>query len=171
MTNRLEHKLNQLSPHLLLSLINRAKKFIKTNEVYIKMCKDHGVSTDIIDIIPIKFGHLDVSARTNHSIITLNYKLLENGDFFKSYMYIVHEIEHYLAQSYGDRPTPGADDGDYLKNPAEQDAFIRQIEYIDDIFGPDQADSYTEHLLDHHDKDGEDRNELKEKLMEKVDEE
>ena len=162
-------QIKKVPPKTLLKLIQRAKDFIKKNDVFKDMCREHDVSPDIIDIVPMKFGDLPVSARTAHAVITLNYKLLTSGQFETSYMYIIHEVEHFLSQSFGEKPTPSADQGDYLKNPAEQDAFVRQIEYIDDVFGPDHADSYTEHLLDHHDKEGDDRDKLKETLMENVD--
>lgn len=158
----------KISPTVLLKLINRAKKYIKNNDVFKDMCKEWKVSPDIIDVIPIKFGELDVSARTAHGIITLNYKLLCDGDFFNNYHYICHEVEHYLQQCYGDHPTPGADNGDYLHNPAEQEGFQRQIQYIDDQFGKEEAENYVDHLLDHHDKDGKERKELENVLMDKV---
>ena len=163
-------QIKKIPPKTLMKLIQGAKNFLKKNKVFQDMCKEHDVSPEIIDVVPMKFGDLEVSARTERGCITFNYKLLQDGDFAKDYMYVLHEMEHYLSQVYGEKPTPGSAEGDYLKNPAEQDAFTRQIEYIDDVFGPDQADEYAEHLLDHHDKEGDDRNELKEILMEKVDE-
>jgi hypothetical protein len=163
-------QVKKIPPKTLLKLIERAKKYLKTNEVFQDMCKEYGVDTDIVYLIPIKFGDLDVSARTERGVITLNYKLLCDGDFFKDYHYLVHECEHYLQQCYGERSTKGADDGDYLSNSFEQEGFQRQLEYIDDEFGEDEAENYVNHLLDHHDKDGKDRNELKEVLMEKVEE-
>ena len=32
------------------------------------MCKEYDVDTDIIDMIPVRFGDLDVSARTDHGL-------------------------------------------------------------------------------------------------------
>jgi len=162
--------IKKIPPKTLLKLIQRAKNFLKKNDVFCDMCKEYDVSPEIIDVVPIKFGDLDVSARTDHGVITLSYKLLLDGDFLKDYQYIVHETKHLLDQCYGERPTKGADEGDYLKNKDEQAAFKVQIKYIDDQFGEDQANSYVDQLLDHHDKDGKDRNELKEVLMEEVDE-
>lgn len=155
----------------LLKLINRAKKYLKNNDVFKDMCKEYDVDTDIIDMIPVRFGDLDVSARTDHGLITLNYKLLCDGDFFNDYHYLIHEIQHWLDQCYGERPTPGADDGDYLHNPAEQKGFKSQVEFIDQEHGEEEAENYVDHLLDHHGRKGKDRNELKETLMEKVKEE
>lgn len=159
------------SPKTLLKIIQRAKDYLKTNDVFKDMCKEYGIETDVIDLIPMRFGDLDVSARTDHGIITLSYKLLCDGDFIKDAHYIIHESQHYLDQCYGKKPTKGADEGDYLHNPFEQEGFQRQIEYIDDQHGAEEAENYVDNLLDHHDKDGKDRNELKEVLMERIDDE
>jgi hypothetical protein len=161
-------EVKKISPKVLLKLIERAKKYLKTNDVFKDMCKEHNVDVDVIDLAPVRFGDLEVSARTAHGVIILNYKLLCDGDFFKDYSYLCHEITHLIQQCYGDAPTAGADDGDYLHNPYEQEGFQRQIEYIDDQFGEDEADKYVEHLLDHHDKGGKEKKELKEVLMDKV---
>jgi len=163
-------KIKNLSPETLLGMLNRMKKFLKKHPIVIKMFKEYDVPIEELDLIPMKFGDLDVSARTDHGIITFNLKLLNDGDFHKDYMYAVHEIEHFLQQTTGDGPTKGAEDGDYLKNPYEQSGFQRQIEYLDHMYGDDEAERYTEHLLEHHDKDGKEKEKLKEKLMEKVDE-
>ena len=163
------NKARSISPKTLLKLINRAKKHLKDNKTIREMCKEYSIDTSILDIIPIKFGDLPVSARTEKGIITLNYKLLCDGDFFKDYHYLCHEIQHWLDQCLGERPTKGADEGSYLDNEAEQKGFQAQLEYIDDTFGKDEADTYVEHLLDHHKvDDDQDRKEKKEVLMEKV---
>lgn len=162
--------IKKVPPATLLKLIDRAKKFLKTNDVFHDMCEKYGVSTSIIDVIPVKFGDLEVSARTEKGVITLNYKLLCDGDFFNDYHYLIHECEHYLQQCLGDKPTKGADDGDYLHNPFEQEGFQRQVEFLDHQHGKEEAENYVDHLLDHHNRKGKDRNELKETLMEKVDE-
>lgn len=161
-------EVKKLSPTTLLKMIERAKKYLKTNDVFIDMCKESNIDVDIINLAPVRFGDLEVSARTDHGIIILNYKLLCDGDFFKDYSYLCHELQHLIDQCYGKKPTLGADDGDYLHNPAEQKGFQRQIEYIDDQFGEQEADRYVEHLLKHHDKDGKEKEELKEVLTEKI---
>src|ERR1700693_2587095 len=115
-------QVKHLSPQLLLRLIDKAKAYLKKNESMQRICKENGVEVDFIDLIPICFGDLDVSARTEKVIITLNYKLLCDGDFYKDLGYLIHEITHYYDQCFGDKPTQGSDDGDYLSNPHEQKA-------------------------------------------------
>jgi len=161
-------KVKKIPPKTLLKLINKMKEFLKTHPIVIDMFKEYDIPIEELDLIPMKFGDLDVSARTDHGIITFSYKLLCDGNFFKDYMYAVHEITHFLQQTTGDKPTQGAEDGDYLHNKFEQEGFKRQVEYIDDMHGEHEAENYVDHLLDHHDRKGKDRNNLKEKLLEDI---
>lgn len=164
-------KVKKIPPKTLLKLIDKMKEFLKTHPIVVDMFKEYDIPIEELDLIPMKFGDLDVSARTDHGIITFSYKLLCDGNFFKDYMYAVHEITHFLQQTTGDKPTQGADDGNYLDNPFEQEGFQRQIEYVDDMFGGNEAENYVEHLLDHHEvKESKDREDKKETLMEMVDE-
>jgi hypothetical protein len=163
-------EVKKMSPKTLLKIIERGKKYLKANDVYLKMCKDFDVDPNVIDIIPMKFGDINVSARTEKAVITFNYKLLCDGDFIKDYMYMLHEVNHYLRQCYDTKPSPGADDGDYLLNPAEQEAFQYQLKYIEDQEGKNKAEKYVNNLLDHHEvSDPKERKEKKEILLEKTD--
>lgn len=159
-------EIKKMPPKKMLRLIQQAKDYLKKDKVMQEMCKDYNFDINEIDLIPMKFGEIDVSATTNKGIITLNWKLLTDGDFFKDMSYIVHEIEHYINQI--NRPTQSADDGDYLSNKDEQSAFKRQVQWLDNQFGKEEAEDYVEQVLDHHDEKGNDRKEKKEILMEKV---
>lgn len=162
-------EVKKIPPSLLLMIINKAKRYLKKNEVMQKVCKEHNVDVNFIDYIPVMFGDLDVSAKTDHGIVILNFKLLCDGDFLKDYSYLIHEFTHTMQQCLGDKPTQGADDGEYLKNPNEQEGFQNQIEYIANEFGDQEAEDYVDNLLDHHEvEDKKDKKELKEELMAKV---
>jgi len=154
--------------HKLNGFLNEMKSYLKKNEVMQKAFKDYDVPIEYIDYVPMIFSDLDVSAKTDHGVLYFNYKLLCDGDFFKDYSYGVHETTHWLQQCFGDKPTKGANEGDYLANPFEQEGFQNQIEYIADEFGEDHAEDYVDKLLDHHDKDGKEKEKLEEKLMAKV---
>lgn len=149
-------------------MLKKMREYLKKDEVVKKMFKEYGVDIAEIDLIPMRFGNLDVSAKTDHGVIIFNYKLLCDGDFFDDFSYGTHECLHYLQQSTGDAPTQGADDGDYLHNPAEQEAFTKQIEYIANHKGEAAAEEYTDELLEHHDKDGKEKEELKAVLLDKA---
>lgn len=157
------------SPKYFLNMINRAKEDLKKNSVLKRVFKENEVDMDFLDLIPMKFGTIDVVATTSHGVITLNYKLLQDGDFLKDYGYLIHEISHYLQQCFRNKPTQGAEDGDYLENPDEQEGFQNQILYISEEFGEDQAENYVDDLLEHHDVDNKkEKKDKKDVLMSKI---
>jgi len=163
-------EVKSLSPNVLLKLISRAKNFLKKDKVWKKICKEYDQDPDIIDYIPTSFANLDVSAKTYHGIVLLNYKLLVDGDFFKDYSYLIHEYTHWFQQCYGDKPTQGSSQGSYLDNKFEQEGFQNQIKYIDEHQGEEEAKTYVKKLLDHHDvKKKTKKDELESILMKKVD--
>jgi len=150
-------------------LIKKLRVYLKKDPVVQDMFKEYGVDLDEIDYIPMKFGKIDVSAKTDHGVIIYNYKLLTDGDFFKDFSYGVHEMTHWLQQTTGDKPTQSSDDGDYLENPFEQEGFQNQVEYIAEQFGDDEAEEYVDRLLEHHEVDDDKkRDKLEDVLMEKI---
>lgn len=161
--------IKKLPPKLLLRMINCAKEYLKHNEVMQKICNDYNVDINDIDYIPTTFSDLDVSAKTDHGIIYLNYKLLCDGNFFKDYGYLIHEYTHHWQQTTGNGPTKGADDGEYLENKFEQEGFQNQLEYMANEFGIDEAEDYVENLLKHHEIESKkDKKELTEVLLSNV---
>jgi hypothetical protein len=158
----------KLPYQVLNRLILKAKKHLKTNQVWIDICKKHKESPDIIDLIPVMFGDLDVSGKTEKGIVILNYQLLADGDFKDDYSYLVHEGTHWLDQCYGSSATKSSDEGDYLSNKFEQKAFSRQIEFIADQKGKSEAEKYTDDLLEHHNKSGKDADKLRDILMDRI---
>lgn len=158
-----------LPPPILLGLIRRIKNLLKKDKVMISVFNEYDLDIDEIDYIPIYFKDLDVSAKCDHAIIYLNWKLLKDGFDTKDLSYLIHEVTHYCQQTTGDKPTKSSDDGEYLKNPYEQEGFQNQVEYIADHFGDDEAEDYVDHLLEHHEvDDGEKRDELEDVLLEKI---
>lgn len=159
----------QLPYKTLIRFINNAKKSLKNDNIMINIFKEYGIDINEIDFIPTSFKNLDVSAKTDHGIVYLNYKLLCDGDFLKDYSYLVHEYSHWLQQTTGTKPTQSSDDGNYLENPFEQEGFQNQIHYISDHFGDDEAEKYVDHLLEHHEIDNKkEKKDTKETLMAKV---
>jgi hypothetical protein len=150
-------------------MIKKMREYLKTNEIVQKMFKEYGVDIAEIDLIPMTFGNIDVSAKTDHGIIIYNYKLLTDGDFFKDFSYGVHEMTHWLQQTTGTKATKSSDEGSYLDNPYEQEGFQNQVEYIADQFGEGEAEQYVDDLLEHHEVDSnKEKNDKKETLMSKV---
>jgi hypothetical protein len=149
----------------LSKVIDEARERLKQDEVVQEMFDKFDVDLDELDYIPICFADLPVSARTEHGIIYLNYKLLEKGDFKDSDHYLVHEMTHYLQQTTGDGPTQGSNVDDYLDNPYEQEGFQNQTKYISETKGDKEAEKYTDKVLDHHDVPDEEREERKDDLL------
>ena len=150
-------------------ILNKMRASLKQDGVMQEAFKEYGVDIEELDYYPMKFGNLDVSAKTDHGLIIFNYKLLTDGDFEKNYGYAIHEITHVLQQTTGTKPTQGADDGEYLHNPVEQEGFANQIEYIANNEGEEKAEDYVDDLLEYHDvKNEKEYDKLEAILLEKV---
>jgi hypothetical protein len=145
-----------------LDLINNVKSKLKKDQVVKNMFKEWDVDIKVLDLVPMCFSDIDVSARTDHGIILFSNKLMNN--FEDSAHYMVHELTHYLQQCYGDKPTTSS--GDYLDNKFEQEGFQNQTEFISKHEGDDVAEEYIEKVLDHHDVDDvNERESRKDKLL------
>jgi hypothetical protein len=143
-------KIKKLKPKTFFRIIDRIKKSIKKDPIIIDMFKDYDVDLDELDLYPMYFKDLDVSAKTDHGIIYFNYALLCSNDLTKINSYAIHEVTHVLQQTTGDKATKSSDSGDYLSNPYEEEGFQNQIEYIANEHGEDKAEEYVDDLLDHH---------------------
>ena len=155
-------KIVKKMPYAMLNrMIKKMRNYLKKDEVVQKMFKEYGVDIEEIDYIPMMFGNIDVSAKTDKGVIIFNYRLLCDGDFSKNYSYGTHEMCHFLRQTTGNKPTQSSNDGNYLQNPYEQEAFTNQVEYIDEQFGEEKAEKYVEDLLEHHEvEDKKEKDEL-----------
>lgn len=162
-------EIKKIPPRVLNRLIDQLRDKLKGDETVQRMFKEYDVDIEEIYLIPMMFSDLDVSAKTDHGVIYYNYKLLADGDFEKDFQYGVHEMTHWLQQTAGDKPTQSADDGSYLDNPYEQEGFQNQMEYVAREKGEDEAESYVDDLLKHHEiDDKKEKEEKKEELLAKV---
>src|SRR5690606_13680794 len=150
----------------LRQMLNDLKDRIKENEVVQNTFEEYGVDLSELDYVPVAFADLDVSARTQHGCIYLNYKLLEDGNLSENDHYLAHEVVHWLQQCFNDKPTKGSNDGNYLDNKYEQEAFQIQTEFLSDTRDDETAEAYVEKVLDHHEIDDiKDREKRKNKLL------
>ena len=108
-------------------IIDQLRHKVKNHPVVKRMFEKYDLSPDEIDLIPMAFAKLDVSARTDHGIVYLNIALLNDGISDDDH-YLVHEITHAIQQTTGTKPTQSADDGNYLDNKDEIEGFQNQIE-------------------------------------------
>jgi len=158
--------MSQHSAKALLKLINRLKEELKKDDVMKEICEKFDVDISEIDMIPVKVAPLDVSAKTDAGVITLNSSLFKKEKLDKILSLLLHETVHYFQQC--DKPTKSANEGDYLSNPSELEAFQHQVEFLDDNSGKNKAEQYVDQVLDHHDKKGKERKDKKNKLMKLV---
>lgn len=158
--------IRKLPPKTLSKFIEKMRDYLRHDETVHRMFEEYDVDLKELDFIPMCFADLDVSAKTDHGIIYFNFKLLCDADFYEDFAYGVHEITHWLQQTTGDGPTQGADDGDYLSNPYEEEGFQNQVEFIAKEFGEDKAEQYVDDLLKHHEVDNKkEKEEKKDELM------
>lgn len=156
--------MTDLNPAPLFPLISNLKENLKSNKIYLDLAEEYHQDPNIIDYVPITFGDLDVSARTNKGIIYLNYSLLPKPEEISGYL--IHELTHWFQQCLGAGPTKGSTDDDYLDNPYEIDAFNTQTKYISDTKSDEAAEKYVEKVLDHHEVPQKERPKRKDQLLE-----
>lgn len=158
-------------PHKTLSrILDKMKNYLKTDPIVLKLLSEHNLDPSEIDLIPMTFADLDVSARTQNGIIYFNYKLLQDGDFLKDYSYGIHECTHWFQQCYENGPTKSSNNDSYLDNEYEQKAFQNQVKYISDHESKSDAKDYVNKVLDHHDINNKsERSERMKNLMKLVD--
>jgi hypothetical protein len=161
-------EIKKLPPKVFKRIIQQIKDHIREDETLNRIFDDYGVSIAELDYIPMYFDDIDVSAKTDHGVISFNYKLLCDGDISKVFSYAIHETTHWLQQCASEGPTKGADEGDYLHNEYEQEGFINQVEFIAKNDGKDEAIEYVDDLLEHHEKEGKERDKLEDILLENV---
>ena len=136
---------------------------VKKSQTYKDLCNKYNVEDDYIDLVPMAFAELDVSARTEHGIIYLNVDLLKKRDEIAHYL--IHEFDHVLQQTTGDGPTKGSTDNDYLDNEFEREGFNEQSKYISETRGDGAAKKYIERVLKHHDVPKKERSQRKQDLL------
>lgn len=160
-TKGIDHK--KLAPKL-----DKIKKRVFKHDVIKDMLKKYDIDEEELELIPMCFAKIPVSARTDHGIIYINVSLAEDGNFEDDDHYVAHETTHYCQQTTGDKPTPGSTSDNYLDNPIEQEGFRNQTKYIADTKGEEEAEEYIEKVLDHHSNDARDddkREDRKDKLL------
>lgn len=149
--------------------IEKVRDKIRNHDVVKDMFEEHDVDISEIDLIPMCFADIDVSARTDHGIIYFNTSLLDSEDAFDDDdHYMTHEITHFLQQTTGNKPTKGAEDGEYLDNEYEIEGFQNQLEYIADTQGDKEAEDYVAQVLEHHEYSGAKADDKREELMDAV---
>lgn len=148
--------------------LEKIKKRVFQHEVVRDLLKKYDIEESELDLVPICFAHLPVSARTDHGVIYINIDLAEDGNMEEDDHYVAHEFTHYCQQTTGDKPTPATSKKNYLDSPVEQEGFRNQTKYIADTKGKEEAKDYIEQVLDHHthnESDDKKREKRRDKLL------
>lgn len=151
----------QMNPSDLIDIV---KQRVKKSDAVKKVFEKYKLDIDEIDLAPVCFADLDVSARTDHAIIYLNWQLLD-GDPNNIDHYLAHEFTHFCQQTTGNNPTKGSTDDTYLDNPAEQEGFSAQTEYLSETRDPETAEEYIDQVLLHHNTSKKDIKKRKKQLL------
>lgn len=148
-----------------LKLIEECLKKVEKTQAAIDLFEKYEVDPSELYTIPIYFDeNLEVSARTDHGIISLNADLKNRPEDIPSYL--AHELTHYLQQTTGNLPTQGSNADDYLDNEAEQEGFRAQTQFLSETKGDEAAEKYIEKVLDHHEVPEKEKEDRKEELLE-----
>lgn len=141
---------NNVSHSEASKIIQEAKNRVKQQEALRKCFEKYNLDINEVDDVPVCFADIDVSARTDHGVIYLNWELLDDG-FPENDHYLAHELTHYAQQTTGDGPTDGSTDDTYLDNKYEQEGFKVQTEFLSETEGDGVAKDYINQVLNYHD--------------------
>lgn len=159
-----EEIITQGIPHKKLKpALDKIKNRVFKHKVVRDMLKKYDIDESELDLVPMCFAKLPVSARTDHGVIYVNIDLAKDGDIDEDDHYIAHELTHYCQQTTGDKPTPSADTENYLDSPVEQEGFRNQSKYIAETQGKEDAEEYINQVLDHHENSDEDEKKREER--------
>jgi hypothetical protein len=153
-----EEIITQGLPHKKLKpALDKIKNRVFKHKVVKDMLKKYDIDELELDLVPICFARLPVSARTDHGVIYVNIDLAQDGNISEDDHYIAHELTHYCQQTTGNKPTPTTDPENYLDSPVEQEGFRNQSKYIADTKGEKAAEDYIDDVLDYHEKTNKDK--------------
>lgn len=151
-----------------MEILKQIKQGLRRDPTAQKIFKDFKKEIEFLDGIPIDLSDdLDVSAKTVNSRIILNKSLL-NEPFEILMRYAVHELVHALQHMESEDMSDPYSEHEYLDRPDEVEAFQYQIEFDKNNRGEQEVVEYVEELLDYHEVPVEEKEEKKNKLLERT---
>lgn len=150
-------------------ILAKIRVHLKNDEMAKKLIKEYKIKSWIFDAVPLDFKELKVTAKTVNGTIYLNPKII-NMSFSIVMRYVIHEFVHVLQHISEERNGDEEQDKkeEYLEREDEIEAFQHQIEYDAKHRGVDEAEKYTDELLEYHKIPKSEKKKKKEELMEKV---
>jgi len=131
------------------------------------ICKENDVGPLFLRSVPIRFEKLDVTAKTVNGNIILNPKLM-NKSFEIMMRYIIHELVHAIQHMDDYDKKDNDKKKKYLNREDEIEAFQYQLKYDKENRGDEEAEKYVDHLLDFHKIPEDQKEDKKEEIMEKA---
>jgi len=150
-------------------LVGKLRNALKGEKVIQEILKKYELDDSVLDHLSIRFEPLDVSAKTVDGNIILNENLLD-CEWRDIMRYLVHETCHVGQQATSD--VTETQDGDYLDDENEVEAFQTQIDYMEGdghdemVYCPEEIQQYIDDLMDHHGLRGKERRKKIEELLE-----
>ncbi len=150
-------------------ILAKIRVHLKNDEMAKKLIKEYKIKDWIFDAVPLDFKKINVTAKTVNGTIFLNPKIIAMS-FPIVMRYVIHEFVHVLQHISEERNGEKETDKkqDYLDREDEIEAFQHQIKYDAKHRGIDEAEKYTDELLEYHEISGKEKKKKKEELMEKV---
>lgn len=144
--------------------LKQIRAALKKEPIVKKMFEKYARDMNEIDKVSIQFVRdLDVSAKTVNGKIYLNAEMLEE-DWKDYFHYVIHELDHY-CQHKSNKCVENSNEGDYLDNPAEIEAFREQLKYREKTENKSTIDQYLKDLFDKHDVPKSERPDKKRELL------
>ena len=137
---------------------------LKKEPIVHQMFKKYGRDLNEIDNVSIQFVRdLGVSAKTVNGKIYLNAEMLDE-DWKDYFHYAIHELDHY-CQHRSNKCVENSNEGNYLDNPAEIEAFKEQLKYRKKTEPKSTINEYIKDLFNKHDIPKDERPEKKKELL------
>jgi len=155
------HLMNQMET------LSKIRTALMNDSVAKEICEDLGVGVWILKSVPIRFDKVKVTAKTVNGNIVLSPKLMKKP-FEVLMRYVIHELVHAIQHidEYGKKQTDKRKD--YLNREDEIEAFQYQVKFDEEQRGEDEAEKYVNHLLKFHDVPEGQKEDKKEEIMERA---
>lgn len=150
-------------------IVSDLKNYLKSNNIFLELCKEYGQDVTILDGIPVVFtSEIDVTAKTINAKVFLNTSLVDEK-FEIMARYLIHELAHCFQHMENEGKKQKKKQKDYLNRPEELEAFQYQIKFDASERSHEKANDYVNDLLSYHDIPKRRRNTKKKELMDKLD--
>ena len=152
-----------------METLSRVRTALLNDNIAKEICTENDMGAWFLNSVPIRFDDLDVTAKTVNGDITLSPKLIKKP--FEILMrYVIHELVHAIQHVKDHDKNKKNKRKNYLNREDEVEAFQYQAKYDKDQRGLEEVEDYVDGLLDFHDIPDDQREDKKEEILEKTEE-